>query len=97
MTISHHSHSGEFCLHAKGTLLQVVEEAVRQGFTTFGLSEHIPRYKVEHLYPEEVRTVIVHLSRFLNAVLTHASSTRALVKTRLTSLRKISRIRFLDT
>jgi len=59
MTISHHSHSGEFCLHAKGTLVEVIEEAIRQGFTTFGLSEHVPRYKLEHLYPEEVRSVFL--------------------------------------
>ena len=60
MTISHHSHSGEFCLHAKGTLVEVVEEAIRQGFTTFGLSEHVPRYKLEHLYPEEVRSLVLN-------------------------------------
>lgn len=54
MTISHHSHSGEFCCHAKGTLAEVVDEAIRQGFTTFGLSEHVPRYELSHLYPEEV-------------------------------------------
>lgn len=52
--ITQHSHSGEFCLHAKGTLEEVVQEAIAQGFTTFGLSEHVPRYKREHLYPEEV-------------------------------------------
>lgn len=58
MTISHHSHSGEFCLHAKGTLEEVVQEAIRKGFTTFGLSEHIPRYRAVDLYPEEVSTSI---------------------------------------
>merc|ERR1711939_430344 len=51
--ITQHSHSGEFCLHAKGTLEEVAQEAIAQGFTTFGLSEHVPRYKREHLYPEE--------------------------------------------
>ena len=55
MTISHHSHSGEFCCHAKGTLAEVVDEAIRQGFSTFGLSEHVPRYHESHMYPEEVR------------------------------------------
>lgn len=54
MAISHHSHSGEFCSHAKGTLENVVQTAITQGFTTFGLSEHIPRYCVQDLYPEEV-------------------------------------------
>jgi len=54
MTISHHSHSGQFCAHAKGTLEEVVQEAIAQGFTTFGLSEHVPRWEAAHLYPEEV-------------------------------------------
>lgn len=57
MTVSHHCHSGQFCCHAKGTLAEVVDEAIRQGFTTLGLSEHVPRYSEEHLYPEEVRLV----------------------------------------
>lgn len=35
--------SGSFCRHAKGTLEEVVLEAISQGFTTFGLSEHAPR------------------------------------------------------
>lgn len=52
---SHHSHSGSFCAHAKGSLESVVHEAIRQGFTIYGLSEHVPRYRVKDLYPEEVR------------------------------------------
>lgn len=55
MTVSHHSHSGQFCCHAKGTLDEVVQAAIEQGFSTFGLSEHVPRYRVQDLYPEEVR------------------------------------------
>jgi histidinol-phosphatase (PHP family) len=61
MTVSHHSHSGQFCCHAKGTLGEVVDEAIRQGFSTFGLSEHVPRYEYSHLYPEEVRRDSVSL------------------------------------
>lgn len=49
----HGGHSGEFCGHAKGQLRAVVEAAVEAGFTTYGLSEHAPRYQLEHLYPEE--------------------------------------------
>ena len=56
MTISLHSHSGQFCSHAVGTLEEVVQQAIRQGFSTFGLSEHIPRYRRQDLYPEEVRS-----------------------------------------
>lgn len=57
MPYSHHSHSGQFCAHASGTLEDVVLEAIDQGFEVFGLSEHVPRYRVEDLYPEEVRTI----------------------------------------
>ncbi|KAF7792212.1 hypothetical protein EIP86_003245 [Pleurotus ostreatoroseus] len=53
MPYSHHSHSGQFCKHASGTLEDVVKEAVRQGFEVFGLSEHVPRYRAADLYPEE--------------------------------------------
>lgn len=29
--------------------------AIDLGFTTYGLSEHAPRYRSEDLFPEEVR------------------------------------------
>jgi HisJ family histidinol phosphate phosphatase len=54
MPHSHHSHSGQFCKHASGSLEDVVLEAIRQGFTIYGLTEHVPRYATQHLYPEEV-------------------------------------------
>jgi hypothetical protein len=54
MPHSHHSHSGQFCKHAVGTLEDVVVEAVRQGFRIYGLSEHVPRYRTADFYPEEV-------------------------------------------
>lgn len=53
----HGGHSGEFCGHAKGQLAAVVEAAVAAGFSTYGLSEHAPRYRREHLYPEEQNLV----------------------------------------
>ncbi|GAA5922735.1 histidinol-phosphatase [Sporobolomyces koalae] len=86
MTISHHSHSGEFCLHAKGTLVEVVEEAIRQGFTTFGLSEHVPRYKVEHLYPEEAHLDPEALSDTFSRYLVEANRLREVYKDRITLL-----------
>ena len=46
--------AGQFCRHAKGSLEDVVKEAIRQGFSVYGLSEHIPRHRREELYPEEV-------------------------------------------
>lgn len=50
----HGGHSGEFCRHAKGQLSAVVEAAIAAGFTSYGLSEHCPRFQLEHLYPDEV-------------------------------------------
>ncbi|KAJ3281721.1 histidinolphosphatase [Rhizoclosmatium sp. JEL0117] len=54
MPVSLHSHSGQYCKHAKGTLREVVERAVQLGFTAYGLSEHMPRSRQQDLYPEEV-------------------------------------------
>ncbi|ORY00274.1 histidinol phosphate phosphatase H [Basidiobolus meristosporus CBS 931.73] len=53
MPFSFHSHSGQFCLHAKGTLEEVVLAAIDKGFLVFGLTEHVPRKRVQDLYPEE--------------------------------------------
>ena len=55
MPYSHHSHSGQFCKHASGTLEEVVKEAISQGFKLYGLTEHVPRYRLQDRYPEEVR------------------------------------------
>lgn len=60
MPHSHHSHSGQFCRHAKDQLEDVVKEAIRQGFEVYGLTEHAPRYRVEDLYPEEVSCLFRH-------------------------------------
>lgn len=67
MPFSLHSHSGQFCKHAKGTLEDVVKEAIRQGFELYGLSEHVPRYRPQDLYPEEVRelqSIALHTQAF---------------------------------
>ncbi|KAF2877456.1 histidinol-phosphatase [Massariosphaeria phaeospora] len=55
MPYSHHSHSGQFCGHAKNTLEEVVQAAIAKGFHTFALTEHIPRH-LEDFYPEEDKT-----------------------------------------
>ena len=54
MPHSHHSHSGQFCSHAKDTLVQVLQRAQSLGFTHFHLSEHVPRQNTSELYPEEL-------------------------------------------
>ncbi|KAG8762518.1 histidinolphosphatase [Ceratobasidium sp. 423] len=53
MKASHHSHSGQFCKHAVGTLEEVVKAAINAGFKVYGLTEHVPRYRMQDLYPEE--------------------------------------------
>jgi histidinol-phosphatase (PHP family) len=61
MPFSHHSHSGQFCKHGSGSLEDVVREAIRQGFEVYGLTEHVPRYRSEDLYPEEVRNAAIRI------------------------------------
>ncbi len=54
MTVSFHGgHSGLYCDHAEGMLEEVILQAIRQGFTHYGLSEHMPRTRLQDLYPEE--------------------------------------------
>eukprot|EP01135_Chromosphaera_perkinsii_P001837 Nk52_evm16s211 gene=Nk52_evmTU16s211 len=53
--VSYHSHSGQFCMHARGQLREMVETAVGQGFRHYGLTEHMPRLHEAHLYPEEAQ------------------------------------------
>lgn len=52
MPFSHHSHSGQFCGHAAGTLEEVVQTAINKKMTTFCLTEHIPREEID-FYPGE--------------------------------------------
>lgn len=49
----HGGHCGEYCDHAQGTLLQVLQAAIAAGYHTFGLSEHAPRLGERYLYPKE--------------------------------------------
>lgn len=50
-----HSHSGQFCPgHAKDELEVIVKHAIQIGYKTMGLTEHMPRYEISDLYPEEV-------------------------------------------
>jgi HisJ family histidinol phosphate phosphatase len=53
MPYTHHSHSGQFCGHAKDTLEEMVQTAIAKGFHTYAMTEHIPR-PIEDFYPEEV-------------------------------------------
>lgn len=54
MPFSHHSHSGQFCPgHAKDSLEEVLQAAIRKKMRVFCLTEHMPR-GAEDFYPEEV-------------------------------------------
>ncbi|KAK3082181.1 hypothetical protein LTS18_000111 [Coniosporium uncinatum] len=52
MPFSHHSHSGQFCNHAKNTLEEMIKRAISQKMQMFALTEHMPRRTVD-FYPEE--------------------------------------------
>ncbi|KAI5921268.1 histidinol phosphate phosphatase HisJ family protein [Camillea tinctor] len=55
MAFTMHSHSGQFCPgHAKDQLEEVIQHAISLGYTTMGLTEHMPRTHLEDLYPEEL-------------------------------------------
>ncbi|KAG6197736.1 hypothetical protein E4U10_007891 [Claviceps purpurea] len=55
MAFTMHSHSGQFCPgHAVDQLEDIVQHAIEKGFKTMGLSEHMPRYEEQDLYPEEL-------------------------------------------
>lgn len=51
---SHHSHLGDYVSHAVGSLEEMVATARQRGFTHYCLTEHMPRYVSEFLYPEEL-------------------------------------------
>ncbi|KAF9463207.1 Polymerase/histidinol phosphatase-like protein [Collybia nuda] len=86
MPHSHHSHSGQFCKHAKGLLEDVVLEAIRQGFEIYGLTEHVPRYRAEDLYPEEEGLTPNFLMKQFHQFLDEAHRLKALYAPKITLL-----------
>ncbi len=72
----HGGHSGEFCRHAKGDLASVVARAVEAGFSHYGLSEHVPRYRQEDLFPDEQDLTPADLERSFEAYVTRARALR---------------------
>ncbi|KAL9933918.1 hypothetical protein V8E36_007000 [Tilletia maclaganii] len=74
MPHSHHSHSGSYCSHAQSALEHVVARAATLGFSTYGLSEHVPRALPSELYPEEVEAALTptQLASRFHAYLQHA-------------------------
>src|SRR5687767_6717059 len=49
----HGGHSGQFCLHAKNNLEEVIEAYIAQGFSWVGITEHMPPMTDSHRYPDE--------------------------------------------
>ena len=54
MVSLHGGHSGDYCLHGADTLREMLDAAVRAGFTTFGVTAHAPRSDARFLYEEEI-------------------------------------------
>jgi len=50
----HGGHSGEFCLHAKDRLEDMIKRYIELGFTWVGITEHLPAWKDEFMYPDEI-------------------------------------------
>ncbi|KAH0581474.1 hypothetical protein H2248_012553 [Termitomyces sp. 'cryptogamus'] len=86
MPHSHHSHSGQFCKHAKGILEDVVVEAIRQKFEVYGLTEHVPRYRAEDLYPEEAGVTLDELASQFERFLDEAHRLKAKYASQITLL-----------
>lgn len=75
---SHHGgHSGQFCKHAQNTLREVVDQAVALGFTSFGLSEHCPRFRQQDLYEEERPLTPADLEAHFRAYIVEARELQA--------------------
>ncbi|KAK6528486.1 hypothetical protein TWF281_009727 [Arthrobotrys megalospora] len=53
MPFSHHSHSGQFCHHAKDSLESCILQAISKKLRIFCLTEHMPRSDPRDFYPEE--------------------------------------------
>jgi len=86
MPHSHHSHSGQFCKHASGLLEDVVLEAVQQGFEVYGLTEHVPRYRNDDLYPEEQGLSLDVLMQQFEEFLREAHRLKTLYASKITLL-----------
>lgn len=50
----HGGHSGQFCLHAKDTLEDIICKYIEWGFKWVGITEHVPPVSNVMRYPDEV-------------------------------------------
>jgi histidinol-phosphatase (PHP family) len=49
----HGGHSGQFCLHASGSLEEIINAYIAHDFSWVGITEHMPPSLDEIVYPEE--------------------------------------------
>ncbi|KAJ2802813.1 hypothetical protein H4R21_002275 [Coemansia helicoidea] len=77
MPFTFHSHSGQFCRHAKGSLEAVVTGAIARKMLVLGLSEHVPRSRAQDLYPEESDMAADDLHAAFDAYVAEAQRLRA--------------------
>lgn len=49
----HGGHSGQFCCHASGTLEEIVQAYIDQGYLWVGITEHMPPVSDAFVYPDE--------------------------------------------
>ncbi|MFV0436203.1 MAG: histidinol-phosphatase [Desulfopila sp.] len=50
----HGGHSGQFCLHAKDDLEEIIKAYIDHGFPWVGITEHTPGIATELLYPDQL-------------------------------------------
>ena len=73
----HGGHSGAYCRHAQGSLRDVLQAACVRGFTSYGLSEHVPREFREDLFPDEQDLAPADLAAMFDAYVEEALRLRA--------------------
>lgn len=49
----HGGHSGQFCVHAKDQLEDIIKRYIELGFAKIGITEHAPPVNDKFLYPDE--------------------------------------------
>ncbi|KAG0225295.1 histidinolphosphatase [Actinomortierella wolfii] len=73
-------------MHASGTLEEVVQSAISKKFTTYGFSEHMPRYLASQLYPEESHLTTHDLETMFDSYLDEAQRLREVYRDQITLL-----------
>ncbi|BFZ58541.1 hypothetical protein PYCC9005_005604 [Savitreella phatthalungensis] len=74
---SHHSHSGDYCTHATGSLDSCISEAIDRGLSHFCLTEHIPRFREADLYPGEEQVGLTGLCELYDGFYRRARAIQA--------------------